>query len=240
MTGASQERMSFFAGDPKKKKLESLNYSVANPQFVKMASESLGNIYDLLKKDMENKKLQQDQLQSKEEEQESEEDRRNQELIKALTARVKPKAKKKKEEQQIKKESEAKTPTPAAAKKGKAPKPTAPAAPKPTAPAAPKPTAPASPKPTAPASPKPTAPAKAPKTTAAKIGGAAAIIGTVGLIGKESLASNIAKYESGKAGYNAYNKGTIGNKMIPSDKPIDFSKITIAEYLKRGELKNKM
>jgi hypothetical protein len=215
ITGASQERMSFFAGDPKKKKLEALNSSVANPQFVKMASESLGNIYDLLKKDMENKKLQQDQLQSKEEEQESEEDKRNQELIKALTARVKPKAKKKKEEQQIKKESEAKTPTPAptATKKGKAPKPTAPAAPKPTA------------------------PAKAPKTTAAKIGGAAAIIGTVGLIGKESLASNIAKYESGKAGYNAYNKGTIGNKMIPSDKPIDFSKITIAEYLKRGELK---
>ena len=56
----------------------------------------------------------------------------------------------------------------------------------------------------------------------------------MGLIGKESLASNIAKYESGKAGYNAYNKGTIGNKMIPSDKPIDFSKMTIQDYFDRS------
>jgi hypothetical protein len=52
-----------------------------------------------------------------------------------------------------------------------------------------------------------------------------------------SLASNIAQFESGSAGYNAYNKGTVGNKMIGSDKPVDFSKMTIAEYLKRGDLK---
>jgi hypothetical protein len=52
-----------------------------------------------------------------------------------------------------------------------------------------------------------------------------------------SLTSNIAQFESGKAGYNAYNKGTVGNKMIASDKPIDFSNMTIAEYLKRGDLK---
>jgi len=51
-----------------------------------------------------------------------------------------------------------------------------------------------------------------------------------------SLASNIAQFESGKAGYNAYNKGTVGNKMIGSDKPIDFSNMSIAEYLKRGSL----
>jgi uncharacterized protein YfkK (UPF0435 family) len=172
MTGASQERMSFFAGDPKKKKLEALNSSVANPEFVKMASESLGNIYDLLKKDMENKKLQREQMQSKEEEQESEEEKRNQELIKALTARVKPKAKKKKEEQQIIRESETKTPTPPVTKKGKAP--TAPAATKPTAPTkAPAPAAPApikAPAPTkapAPAAPKPTA-APAPKAPTGK------------------------------------------------------------------------
>jgi len=49
---------------------------------------------------------------------------------------------------------------------------------------------------------------------------------------------NISKYESGKAGYNAYNKGTVGNKMIPSDKPIDFSKMTISQFLKRGSLKS--
>ena len=53
-----------------------------------------------------------------------------------------------------------------------------------------------------------------------------------------ALAENITKFESGKAGYNAYNRGTIGNKMIGSDKPIDFSKMTIAEYLKHGKLKS--
>jgi hypothetical protein len=53
-----------------------------------------------------------------------------------------------------------------------------------------------------------------------------------------SLASNIAKFESGSAGYNAYNKGTVGNKMIGSDKPIDFGNMTIAEYLRRGSLKS--
>jgi len=67
------------------------------------------------------------------------------------------------------------------------------------------------------------------------VGGALA--GTAALVGKESLAANISKYESGKAGYNAYNKGTVGNKMIPSDKPIDFSNMTISEYLRRGALK---
>ena len=51
-----------------------------------------------------------------------------------------------------------------------------------------------------------------------------------------ALAANITEHESGKAGYNAYNRGTIGNKMIGSDKPIDFSKMTIAEYLKYGKL----
>jgi hypothetical protein len=53
-----------------------------------------------------------------------------------------------------------------------------------------------------------------------------------------ALAENITKFESGKAGYNAYNRGTVGNKMIGSDKPIDFSKMTIAEYLKHGKLKS--
>ena len=53
-----------------------------------------------------------------------------------------------------------------------------------------------------------------------------------------ALAANITKYESGKAGYNAYNRGTVGNKMIGSDKPIDFSKMTIAEYLQHGRLKS--
>jgi len=53
-----------------------------------------------------------------------------------------------------------------------------------------------------------------------------------------ALAANITKFESGAAGYNAYNRGTVGNKMIGSDKPIDFSKMTIAEYLEHGRLKS--
>ncbi len=52
----------------------------------------------------------------------------------------------------------------------------------------------------------------------------------------DPLAKNIAKHESGRAGYNAYNKGTVGNKTIGSDKPIDFSKMTIEEYFKRANL----
>lgn len=54
--------------------------------------------------------------------------------------------------------------------------------------------------------------------------------------GTGALAANITKFESGKAGYNAYNRGTVGNKMIGSDKPIDFSTMTISEYLKHGKL----
>jgi hypothetical protein len=56
--------------------------------------------------------------------------------------------------------------------------------------------------------------------------------------GTGALAKNIAAYESGRAGYNAYNRGTIGNKMIGSDKPIDFSKMSIDEYLRHGKLKS--
>jgi hypothetical protein len=82
----------------------------------------------------------------------------------------------------------------------------------------------------------PTKPEVKPPTAEKVITGAVAVTGI--LAGREALASNISKYESGKAGYNAYNKGTVGNKMIPSDKPIDFSKMTISEYLRRGALES--
>lgn len=52
-----------------------------------------------------------------------------------------------------------------------------------------------------------------------------------------NLGDIIASGESGAAGYNAYNKGTIGNKIIGSDKPINFSEMTIEEYFKRAELR---
>jgi hypothetical protein len=69
-------------------------------------------------------------------------------------------------------------------------------------------------------------------STAAKV---ITAVGVGALAGKEALAENISKYESkGAGGYNAYNKGTVGNKIIGADKPIDFSKMTISEFLKRA------
>jgi hypothetical protein len=73
-------------------------------------------------------------------------------------------------------------------------------------------------------------------STAQKVGIGTGVLAVTTLGAKSALAANISSHESGKAGYNAYNKGTIGNKMIGSDKPIDFSKMTISEYLRRGSL----
>lgn len=188
LTGASKERMSFFAGDPKKKKIDPVSTLGINSESLSAASQSLGNIYELLKQDMEEKRLQKEQMQSREEEMESEEERRNQELIKALTARIKPKKKVKKEEQEIKREAETKAPTPPVLKKPEAPKAPIPKkeAPPPPAPA-PKPPAP---KPTAAPAPKAPPPAV---TTAAKVavGAAAAAI---------PLGALSAQFESSKAG----------------------------------------
>jgi len=178
ITGASKERMSFFAGDPKKKKVDALS-SAISPQSLQSATESLGNIYTLLKQDMENKKLQREQMQSKEEEQESEEERRNKELIKALTARVKPKAKVRKEEREekeIRREAEEKA-APPPIKKPEAPKAPAPKAPE--APKVPAPKAPAPPAPKPTAAPAPKAPAVPKVTKAQKVAKGAAIAGAL-------------------------------------------------------------
>lgn len=116
----------------------------------------------------------------------------------------------------------------------------------------PAPTPAAPPPPAAPVvreAPRPSA-IKSPEAVQTAAGTAAKAIGVAGtavsgaLLGKEALAKNIAQYEStasagrsfGGDEYNAYNKGTIGNKMIPADVPIDFSKMTISEYLRRGSL----
>jgi len=56
------------------------------------------------------------------------------------------------------------------------------------------------------------------------------------LSGENALGNVIASGESRGAGYNAYNKGTIGNKIIGSDKKIDFSSMTLDEYFRRSEL----
>lgn len=242
LTGRSKRDIGFFTGK-KPRDYQGLKSSSVDSGSV---VQYLGQIYDLFVKIENDRKLELEQRESQQEEIESEENRRNQALIEALTTRKKAKPTKKQTKKlddagkeigkQKKKTDEVKVtpsappaPTPAPAPVPKPPTPTPAPTPKPPAPT---PTPAPAPKP--PATPKP--------PTAGKIGGVAilaggALAGTAALVGKESLAANISKYESGKAGYNAYNKGTVGNKMIPSDKPIDFSNMTISEYLRRGALK---
>jgi GH24 family phage-related lysozyme (muramidase) len=156
MLGRSQQDLEYFAGDPKKQKLNQKATTGLSGKDLEESIESLGRIYDLLKQDRDNKLKQRQKKQNFEESLESQEELRNQELIKALTAR---RRKKKPEKEEVSPTEPVKDvpekPTPAA------PKPTpAPAAPKPTpTPAAPKPTpTPAAPKPTpTPAAPKPKA-----------------------------------------------------------------------------------
>ena len=242
LTGRSKRDIGFFTG---KKKREFANLKNSPVQNSSQFAQYLGQIYNLLMKIENDRKLELDERQRQKEESEFEEDRRNQALIEALTARKKPKVTKKqtkKLDDANKKVGQEKKKTDKLGKPKEEPVTPPKEVTKPTVPAPqPTPTAPApTPKPTPTAKP-PVAPAPKPPT-AGKIGGVAilaggAIAGTAALIGKESLAANISKYESGKAGYNAYNKGTVGNRMIPSDKPIDFSKMTISEFLRRGELK---
>lgn len=211
-------------------------------------AQYLGQIYELLVKIENDRALELEQRKNQQEEIESEENRRNQAIIQALTARKKAKPPKKEvkklEEankqvgQEKKKTDKIETaPKPTAAKPTAAAEPVPPVS-KPTAAPAPTPTPkPPTPTPTPAPAPTPKPPTAGKIVTGAAILGGAVLAGTAGLIGKEALAANISKYESGKEGYNAYNKGTVGNRMIPSDKPIDFSKMTISEYLRRGDLK---
>jgi len=225
LTGRSKRDIGFFTGKKPRDYQGIKSSSVDSGSVV----QYLGQIYDLFVKIENDRKLELEQRENQQEEIESEENRRNQALIEALTTRKKAKPtkkqtkklddagkeigkQKKKTDQLDKAKGEPVTPP------KEVTKPTV-SAPKPT----------------------PTAPAPKPTPTA-QIGGAAilvggALAGTAALVGKESLAANISKYESGEAGYNAYNKGTVGNKIIPSDKPIDFSNMTISEYLRRGALK---
>ena len=116
------------------------------------------------------------------------------------------------------------------------------AAEKPAPTATPAPAAPTA----TPAAPAPAAPSAAVQTikegakTATR---AAVIVGAAALTQREALAANIAKYESGEKGYNAYNRGdfwlakgkTEGAYLKSND--IDFSKMTITDYLKRTNKK---
>jgi hypothetical protein len=211
-------------------------------------------LYNAIKISYDVKKLERELDKNFSKEHAAEDQRRHEELIREIEKSKKktpePKKIKVEIEKQAKKAETPKEKTPAAAPApvktptvGKVePKPTAkraeaPAA-KPTAKPAEAPApAPAPAKPPAPAAAKPPVSSPVPAT-----GKASKVLVAVGattavLAGKEAIAANISRYESGKVGYNAYNKGTIGNKMIGSDVPIDFSKMTISEFLERGKLK---
>jgi hypothetical protein len=249
LMGRSKEDISHFTGKKRNKKIKGLASQSSGGS--ESMAEALGLIYRQMLRIEEARKLELEERITKDKEDDEEDNRRNDALITALTGRKKKKPSRKATEQKkqldkkVEKEKKKvpeikgkpeKPPTPKEEPTIQPPKPT------PTAPA-PKPTAPTPSKaPTGPSSavPRPSAPSTAAKvpSKAAEIVGGAAVVGTAALIGsKAALASNISQFESGKAGYNAYNKGTVGNKMIPSDKPIDFSKMTISEFLRRGALK---
>jgi predicted chitinase len=174
MLGRSKQDLEYFAGDPRKRKLDTKTAIGFDEETLQKSTESLGNIYNLLKKDRDNKIAQRERKQSFEKAVDKQEELRNKELIKALTARKKKKEVPKKEEKP-KEEAPAKPPAgkpPTVPKKGapgKAPA-KAPEAPKPPAPKPPA-KAPEAPKPSAPKpaeAPKPPAPkpAEAPKPPA--------------------------------------------------------------------------
>ena len=204
----------------------------------KTNSDLIGDIYKLIVSIDEKKRLEQNEASARKESQEEDEQERHNEIIKALSVRRKPK----KKTVEIKKKLEEKKKPPEPGKKpGKPDKPEAPKTtektvePKKTVETAkPAPVKEVPAKPTA----EPVEPAEV-KPAATKIPKVAIATGAtiLGITGREALAENISKYESDGAGYNAYNKGTDGNKMIPSDKPIDFSQMTIEEFLRRGDLK---
>ena len=99
MTGRSQQDLQYFAGDPKKQKLNQKSTTGLSGKDLEESTESLGRIYDLLKRDRDSKLRQRQKKQNFEESLEAQEELRNQELIKALTARRKKTPKEKRKEE---------------------------------------------------------------------------------------------------------------------------------------------
>ena len=162
LTGRSKRDIGFFTG---KKKREFANLKNSPVQNSSQFAQYLGQIYNLLMKIENDRKLELDERQRQKEESEFEEDRRNQALIEALTARKKPKVTRKqtkKLDDANKKVGQEKKKTDELDKAKEVTKPTVPA-PQPTpTPPAPKPTAAPAPKPEA----KPPTAAPAPKPEA--------------------------------------------------------------------------
>jgi len=162
LTGRSKLDIGFFTG---KKKCEFANLKNSPVQNSSQFAQYLGQIYNLLMKIENDRKLELDERQRQKEESEFEEDRRNQALIEAMTARKKPKVTRKqtkKLDDANKKVGQEKKKTDELDKAKEVTKPTVPA-PQPTpTPPAPKPTAAPTPKPEA----KPPTAAPAPKPEA--------------------------------------------------------------------------
>lgn len=145
LTGRSKKDIGFFTG---KKKRDFVNLKRNSFETSGEVVQYLGQIYGLLSQIENNKKIELEERETRQREYELEENRRNEAIVRALTARRKPR---------IPTAPKPKAPAPPGAPAPTVPTPTAPTAP--TAPA-PAPT----PKPTAPTAP---APAPTPKPTAA-------------------------------------------------------------------------
>jgi len=213
-------------------------------------SDVAGKLFNFMKYAEDERKIHFELYRNFEQEHRDEDKKRHNELIEALKKQreKKPKLEEKKKEEE-KKPEEKKKEEPAKKEPGKEPakepvkEPVKEPAKTPQKTAEPvKPATEAKPPVTAkPVEPVPTPTVTVPKPSipsgvskAVKITtGAIAVTGA--LAGKEALAENISKYESKAAGgYNAYNKGTVNDKIIGADKPIDFSKMSISQYLKRA------
>ena len=222
--------------------------------------EILGAMYNLMMVIEDERKREYKFKEISEKQKRKTEDTYHKQLIKALTPRRTPKKLSKAPEVKPVTPETKGSPAPAATKPTTTPPTTPPKAPPATPPKTTPPAATTPPK-APPTATKPAAPPKAPAEpikqaenlgtrtpknprTATKIGVGAAMTTTSVLFGREALASNISKYESkGSSGksfggdeYNAYNKGTLDNKIIPADKPIDFSQMSVSEFLRRGSL----
>ena len=105
LTGRSPEAIKYFTKDPKKKE----NVGGISSQDLSGATQKLGAIYKMMVKMEEEKKLDEADAAKKLKAEQKEEDARNKQLIKALTARVRPKKKAKKEPEEKKQEQQQKT-----------------------------------------------------------------------------------------------------------------------------------
>ena len=93
LTGRSPEAIRYFSKDPKKKE----SVGGISSQDLSGATQKLGSIYNMMVKMEEEKKLIEEENARNLVKEQEQEDARNKQLIKALTARIRPKKKVKKE-----------------------------------------------------------------------------------------------------------------------------------------------